>query len=206
MLIKNGGYLNMNLEPLPYAYNALEPFIDEATMRVHHDKHHQTYFDKFQTAIAGTSLAGKDVVEILSNISKIPAEIRTAVVNHGGGHYHHRFFWSLLKKDVPFEGKVATLIIKKYGSYEQFKEEFTAKALSVFGSGWTWLVWNGKEIEIINTPNQDSLLSLGKKLLLGVDVWEHAYYLKYQNRRAEYVENFFKVINWRKVDEYFMKA
>ena len=195
----------MILEPLPYAYDSLEPYLDEATMRIHHDKHHQAYFDNFMKAISGSSLERKEVKEILSNPSKIPAEIKTAVINHGGGYYHHSFFWTILKKKVEFKGEIAEAIKKKWGSFDNFKEEFSKAALTVFGSGWAWLVYD-KGIEIIQTKNQDCPLSLGKVPLLGIDVWEHAYYLKYQNRRAEYIENFFKIINWVQVDEYYKKA
>ncbi|HLC88600.1 MAG TPA: superoxide dismutase [Candidatus Nanoarchaeia archaeon] len=195
----------MILEPLPYAYDSLEPYLDEATMRIHHDKHHQAYFDNFMKAISGSSLERKEVKEILSNPSKIPAEIKTAAINHGGGYYHHSFFWTILKKKVEFKGEIAEAIKKKWGSFDNFKEEFSKAALTVFGSGWAWLVYD-KGIEIIQTKNQDCPLSLGKVPLLGIDVWEHAYYLKYQNRRAEYIENFFKIINWVQVDEYYKKA
>ena len=195
----------MGLELLPYEYNALEPYIDETTMRIHHDKHHQAYFDNFMKAISGSSLERKEVKEILSNPSKIPAEIKTAAINHGGGYYHHSFFWTILKKKVEFKGEIAEAIKKKWGSFDNFKEEFSKAALTVFGSGWAWLVYD-KGIEIIQTKNQDCPLSLGKVPLLGIDVWEHAYYLKYQNRRAEYIENFFKIINWVQVDEYYKKA
>jgi Fe-Mn family superoxide dismutase len=192
----------MNIEQLPYAYNALEPYIDEATMKIHHDKHHQTYFDKYTAAIANNKkLQAMDVKDVLRNLAGIPDEIKQAVINHGGGYYHHNFLWTILKKNVPFKGKVADAIVKKWGSYEAFKEVFTKEALSVFGSGWTWLVLTDKGLEIMSTKNQDSPLSLGKKPLLCIDVWEHAYYLKYQNKRAEYAEAFFHVINWKQVEE-----
>jgi len=192
------------IEPLPYAYNALEPYIDEATMRVHHDKHHQTYFDKYMAAIANNKkLQSMNVTEVLKNLVRVPDDIKQAVINHGGGHYHHRFFWSILKKDAAFKGKIADAIVKKWGSYEKFKEAFTQQALSVFGSGWTWLVTGKDGLEIVNTKNQDSPVSMGKEPLLCIDVWEHAYYLKYQNKRAEYIEAFFHVINWQQVEKYY---
>nr|MBA4404803.1 superoxide dismutase [Nanoarchaeum sp.] len=195
------------LESLPYAYNALEPFIDEQTMRIHHDKHHQTYFDKFLAAIENhKELKNKDVKEILAHLDKIPTEIRTAVTNHGGGYYNHNFFWSILKKNVKFEGEIAKEIIKKWGSFEKFKEEFTNNALGVFGSGWAWLVLDKNELKIVKTSNQDSVISLGMIPLITIDVWEHAYYLKYQNKRADYVEAFFNVINWKKANEYYLEA
>jgi len=193
------------LEPLPYAYESLEPYLDEATMRIHHDKHHQAYFDNFMKTITGSKIEGKDVKVILSDLSKVPAEIKQAVVNHGGGYYHHSFFWTILKKNVEFKGEVAEAIKKKWGSFDEFKEDFSKAALTVFGSGWAWLVYD-KSLEIIQTKNQDCPLSIGKVPLLGIDVWEHAYYLKYQNRRAEYIENFFKIINWKNVNEYYQEA
>ena len=193
------------LEPLPYAYGSLEPYLDEATMRIHHDKHHQAYFDNFMKAIAGSKIEGKNVKLILSDLSKVPAEIKQAVVNHGGGYYHHSFFWTILKKNVEFKGEVAEAIKKKWGSFDEFKEDFSKAALTVFGSGWAWLVYD-KSLEIIQTKNQDCPLSIGKVPLLGIDVWEHAYYLRYQNRRAEYIENFFKIINWKNVNEYYQEA
>ena len=191
---------------LPYKYDALEPFIDAETMRVHHDLHYKTYFEKFNAALEKyPALQKKDVQEILADLKKVPAEIKTAVINHGGGYYHHDLLWPLLKKDVPFKGEIAAAIIKKWGSYDAFKAEMSQKALAVFGSGWTWLVWNGKELELMNTANQESPVSVGKVILLVLDVWEHAYYLKYQNRRAEYVENFFKVVNWEKINERYLR-
>ena len=197
----------INIEPLPYSYDALEPFIDQETMKIHHDKHHQIYYDNFMIAIKDQpELQNKKVEDILKNINTIPEIIRSAVINHGGGYYHHSFFWTILKKDLPFKGKIAEAIIKEFGSYEKFKEEFIKSAKSLFGSGWTWLVKDQKgKLEIINTKNQDSPLSLGKIPLLTVDVWEHAYYLKYQNRRPDYIKAFFEVINWEKVNEHFYK-
>ncbi len=195
------------LEPLPYAYYALEPFIDEQTMRVHHDKHHQTYLDKYTAAIEKfPELRAKKVEEVLSDLKKIPAEVKTAIVNHGGGYANHKFFWEVLKKDTKCDGKILAEFNRTFGNYDKFKEEFSKAALGLFGSGWVWLVYDAKKkkVEIITTANQDSPLSIGKVPLLTLDVWEHAYYLKYQNRRAEYVENFFKVINWDKVNELFL--
>lgn len=190
------------LPPLPYAYNALEPFIDEKTMNIHHTKHHQTYVDKLNAALEGhNELADLPVEALLKNLDQVPEKIRTAVRNHGGGHANHSFFWPLLKKDVPYEGGIREHIDSGFGSFEAFRKEFTTKASLLFGSGWTWLVTDGGKLEIITTPNQDSPVSLGKKPLLGLDVWEHAYYLKYQNRRPEYIEAFFNVINWEKVNE-----
>jgi Fe-Mn family superoxide dismutase len=195
------------LEPLPYAYDALEPYIDEQTMRIHHAKHHQAYIDKLNAAIEGQkSLQDMKPEELLKNLDTIPETIRTAVRNHGGGHVNHSFFWPLLKKNVTLKGKVKDAINAKFGGFGSFKKVFSSAAALLFGSGWTWLVLDKSDLQIITTPNQDSPFSQGKIPLLGLDVWEHAYYLKYQNRRPEYVEAFFNVINWDKVDEHFRAA
>ena len=194
-------------KPLPYAYDALEPFIDKETMMIHHNKHHKAYFDKFITAITGTPLEKRDVKDILTELKSVPEGILTPIVNNGGGYYHHTFFWDILKKDVIFEGEIAEAITKKWGSFDKFKEEFSKSALTLFGSGWGWLVLNeNKELKLIQTSNQDCPLSIGKIPLLCIDVWEHAYYLKYQNKRPEYVENFFKVINWSTVNRHYLNA
>ena len=192
------------LPELGYGYDALEPFIDAKTMEIHHGKHHQGYVDKLNKALEGKKdLQGKKVEELLKELNKIPEDIRTAVRNNGGGHANHSFFWPLLKKNVEFKGEVAEAIKKRFGSFEKFKEEFSNSAAGRFGSGWAWLVLNSGKLEIMSTANQDSPLSEGKIPGLGLDVWEHAYYLKYQNRRPEYIEAFFKIINWNKVDEHF---
>mgnify|MGYP001552328761 FL=1 len=199
--------MNHTLHALPYAYNALEPYFDEQTMQIHHTKHHQTYVDKLNAALEGhANLQNKSAEELISDLNAIPEMIRTAVRNHGGGHANHSFFWPLLWKEVDFSGDVAKAINKKFGDYDTFKEEFSNSAALLFGSGWTWLVVNNGELEITTTPNQDSPLSEGHIPILGLDVWEHAYYLKYQNRRPEYIAAFFNVINWQKVDENFKKA
>lgn len=190
------------LPKLGYAYNALEPYIDEQTMILHHTKHHQTYTDKFNAALENNpELQSKKAEDIIAELNKVPESIRTAVKNNGGGYINHNFFWEILKKDVKFTGKIADEINKKWGNFEAFKKEFSDAALTQFGSGWAWLVKDktGK-LQIIKTANQDSPLSQGLTPLMCIDVWEHAYYLKYQNRRAEYIENFFKVINWEKVN------
>lgn len=194
------------LEPLPYEYDALEPYLDKETMMIHHDKHHQAYHDKFMKAVSGTELEGKDVKEILSDLDSVPSEIKQAVINHGGGYYHHSFFWSVLKKDVPFEGEVAEAIKEKWGSLDAFKEEFTKAAATVFGSGWVWLVLDGEELAIVKSSNQDSPVSEGKTLLLGLDVWEHSYYIRFQNRRAEYIDAFWNVVNWEQVNKYYSES
>jgi Fe-Mn family superoxide dismutase len=199
--------MSHTLPALPYAYNALEPYFDEQTMQIHHTKHHQTYVDKLNAALEGhANLQNKSAEELISDLNAVPEKIRTAVRNHGGGHANHSFFWPLLWKEVDFSGDVAKAINKKFGDYDTFKEEFSNSAALLFGSGWTWLVVNNGELEITTTPNQDSPLSQGHIPILGLDVWEHAYYLKYQNRRPEYIAAFFNVINWQKVDENFKKA
>ncbi len=192
------------LPKLPYAYDALEPHIDKQTMEIHHTKHHKTYVDKLNAALESTpDLKDKPVEELLKNLNTVPEAIRTAVRNHGGGHYNHSLFWKMMAPNAGGNpsGAVSEEINKKFGSFEKFKEAFANSAVGVFGSGWTWLVWNGKEVEIVNTSNQDSPLSTGKTPLLGIDVWEHSYYLKVQNRRPEYVSNWWNVVNWNQVNE-----
>lgn len=196
--------MSYKLPDLPYAYDALEPFIDKETMTIHHDKHHNAYVTKLNAALEGhDDLAKKSVEELITDLNAVPEAIRTAVRNHGGGHANHTFFWNILKKDVAFGGPIADAINGTFGSLDGFKEKFSAAAGGVFGSGWAWLVDNGGKLEILGTPNQDSPLSQGKKPLIGIDVWEHAYYLKYQNRRPEYVDAFFNVINWDAVNDNF---
>ncbi len=196
------------LPKLEYAYDSLEPFIDKQTMMIHHDKHHQAYTDKFNTALEKhPELKIKNAEDLLKNLSKIPEDIRTAVKNQGGGYVNHSFFWTILKKNAKIKGKIKEAIDKKFGSFDKFKEELTNASAGLFGSGWAWLVVNEEgELEIITTPNQDSPLSIGKIPVLVIDIWEHAYYLKYQNRRPEYIENFFNVINWDKANNNFLKA
>ena len=195
------------LPELSYAYNALEPYFDEATMRIHHTKHHQTYVDKLNSALADHSeLQEKSVEALLKDLDSIPSAIRTAVRNHGGGHFNHSFFWPLLRKETPYGGSVAAAIDQTFGGFDQFKQRFSSAAALLFGSGWTWLVIGSGELEIVTTPNQDNPLSQDKIPVLGLDVWEHAYYLKYQNRRPEYIEAFFNVINWEQVNQYYEVA
>ena len=195
------------LPKLPYAYNALEPNIDAKTMEIHYTKHHQAYIDKLNAALEKHSnLQGKDVDELLKGINNIPEDIKVAVKNHGGGHSNHSLFWQLLKKGEKCSGKISKAIDKTFGNFEEFKKKFTETALNRFGSGWVWLVFHNGKLEITSTGNQDSPLMEGKIPVLGLDVWEHAYYLKYQNRRAEYVEAFFNIINWKKVDELYDKV
>jgi len=202
-----GGIMIHKLPALPYAYNALEPYIDEQTMQIHHTKHHQTYVDKLNAALEGyEDLQKKSAEDLIQDLNSIPEKIRTAVRNHGGGHANHSFFWQLLWKEVDLGGEVAAAIKSKFGDYDTFKEQFSNAAALLFGSGWAWLVVNNSELEITTTPNQDSPLSQGQIPILGLDVWEHAYYLKYQNRRPEYINAFFNIINWEKVDENFKAA
>ena len=192
------------LPGIDYAYDALEPYIDARTMEIHHTKHHQTYIDKLNAALENhPALQEASVQELVSALDTVPETIRTAVRNHGGGHANHSFFWPLLKKDVAPGGEVVNAINHKWGGLDQFRSEFASTATLLFGSGWTWLVWNGNDLEITTTPNQDSPLSRGHQPVLGLDVWEHAYYLKYQNRRPDYIEAFFNVINWAQVDANF---
>jgi Fe-Mn family superoxide dismutase len=196
-----------SLPPLPYEYNALEPYIDEETMKIHHTKHHQTYVDKLNAALKGhDDLSALEVDDLVKKLDSVPEQIRTAVRNHGGGHSNHTFFWHLLKKDVEFGGAVKEAIEEQCGGYDKFKDDFSTRAALLFGSGWTWLTVDGGKLEIVTTPNQDSPLSIGKTPLIGIDVWEHAYYLKYQNRRPDYINAFFEVINWDRVNDLYLKA
>jgi Fe-Mn family superoxide dismutase len=190
------------LPQLPYDYNALEPHIDARTMEIHHSKHHAGYVNKLNAALEGSGLENKPVDELLKDLSAIPENIRTAVRNNGGGHSNHTLFWQILSADggMP-EGRVADMINETFGSFEVFKEQFSNAAATRFGSGWAWLVVNGGALEIVSTANQDTPLSDGKTPILGLDVWEHAYYLNYQNRRPDYIEAFFSVVNWAKVNE-----
>ena len=192
------------LESLPYAYDALEPIIDARTMEIHHSRHHQTYIDKLNAALEGhVGLQSRPVQALLRDMDIVPQEIRTAVRNHGGGHANHTLFWPLLKKGVEFRGDVADAIARDLGGFDAFKADFSSAATLLFGSGWAWLVSDHGQLEIMTTANQDSPLMHGKTPILGIDVWEHAYYLSYQNRRPDYVEAFFQVINWDQVNENF---
>jgi superoxide dismutase, Fe-Mn family len=187
------------LPPLPYTFDALEPYLDARTMELHHDKHHAAYVANLNKAIAPyPELGKKPIEELLAGLDTVPENIRTAVRNQGGGHYNHSLFWQMLKKDAGGpEGALAAAIDKSFSSFGAFKDKLSETAVKVFGSGWAWLVVGpNQQLSIESTPNQDSPVSQGKQPLLGVDVWEHAYYLKYQNRRPEYVAAFFHVINW----------
>ena len=193
------------LPPLPYPYDALEPHIDEATMKLHHGKHHQAYVDKLNAAIASSEWESKSLDEIMASLDKVPDKIKAAVRNNGGGHYNHSLFWQWMSPTGGGEptGKLAEAINAKFGSFAKFKEEFEAAGMSRFGSGWVWLIQDGSELSITTTPYQDCPVSEGKKVLLGNDLWEHAYYLKYQNRRPEYLAAWWNVVNWNKVAELF---
>jgi superoxide dismutase, Fe-Mn family len=188
---------------LPYDYDALEPHIDEATMKVHHDKHHQAYVDKANDALAGTEWDGKSIEEVLQNLDSLPADKQGPVRNNGGGHYNHSLFWESMSPDGGGEpsGALGDAINSAFGSYDGFKEKLKATGVGQFGSGWAWLVHDGSGLAIVGTPNQDSPLSKGQTPLVGVDVWEHAYYLKYQNKRPDYLDAWFNTIDWGKVSE-----
>ncbi len=196
------------LPPLPYANDALEPHIDAKTMEIHHDKHHNTYVEKLNDAVKGTEFADMDINELMRNLSSVPQDKQTAVRNNGGGHANHTFFWNLLAPGGSSQptGQLATAIDQKFGSFDKFKEEFEAKAAGQFGSGWGWLVVNNGELEIVSTPNQDTPLSEGKTPVIGVDVWEHAYYLKYQNKRPDYLKAVWNVINWDVAEQNYQAA
>jgi superoxide dismutase, Fe-Mn family len=188
---------------LPYAYDALEPHIDEATMRVHHDKHHQAYVDKANAALEGTQHAGAPIEDVLRDLSVLPDDKRTAVRNNGGGHYNHSLFWESMSPDGGGEpsGDVASAIADAFGSFGDFQAKFKETGVNQFGSGWSWLVLDGSNLAVVGTPNQDNPVSQGQVPLLGVDVWEHAYYLKYQNKRPDYIDAWWNVVNWSKVEE-----
>lgn len=186
------------LPPLGYANDALEPHIDAQTMEIHHDKHHNTYVTNLNNAVEGTEFADLDINELIGNLDKVPADKQTAVRNNGGGHANHTFFWELIAPGGASEptGALANAINAAFGSFDAFKEKFEAAGAGRFGSGWAWLVKDGDGVAIESTPNQDSPVMDGKTPVLGVDVWEHAYYLKYQNRRPEYLKAFWNVVNW----------
>ena len=191
--------------PLPYPYDALEPYIDKQTMELHHDKHHQAYVDNANDGLANTAYANASVEEVLTNLDKIPEQVREKVRNNAGGHYNHTLFWQMMKPQGGGEpsGALAQAIDSAFGSFAQFKEQFKAAAVGRFGSGWAWLVHDGTGLKIVSTPNQDSPISQGMTPLLGIDVWEHAYYLKYQNRRPEYIDNWWNTVNWEFVAQRF---
>jgi Fe-Mn family superoxide dismutase len=196
------------LPPLPYDYAALEPHIDEQTMRIHHDKHHQTYVDKANAALAGTEWADTPAEEILHHLDKVSLEKRTAIRNHVGGVVNHTFFWESMGPGKGGEpsGALAAAIEHDFGDFGSFKQQLTDESVNHFGSGWGWLVNNGLKLEVLSTLNQDSPISLGMSPLLACDVWEHAYYLKYQNRRPDYVAAWWNVVDWDKVAARFAES
>jgi Fe-Mn family superoxide dismutase len=197
------------LPDLPYAYDALEPHIDEQTMRIHHDKHHAGYVKKLNAALEGNSdLQNKNVEDILRNIEQVPENIRTAVRNNGGGHANHSLFWEIMSPNGGGEpsGALADAIKKAFGDFNSFKEKFSTAAGGQFGSGWGWLVVGNGGVDVISTANQDSPYMQGKTPILGLDVWEHAYYLKYQNKRPDYISNWWNVVNWGEVSKRYDAA
>lgn len=196
------------LPPLPYDYAALEPHIDEQTMRLHHDKHHQTYIDKANAALSGTQWADSPVEEVLRSLDQLPDDIRTAVRNNAGGHANHALFWEIMSPDgggAP-GGDLGAAIDSTFGGLDALKEQVNTAGANQFGSGWAWLVWDGRGLAVTSTPNQDSPISAGQVPLLGIDVWEHAYYLKYQYKRPAYIDAWWNVVNWAKVAELYAAA
>jgi superoxide dismutase, Fe-Mn family len=194
--------------PLPYPYDALEPHIDEQTMHLHHDKHHQAYVDNANKALEGTEWADRPVEEVLANLEILPDDKRTAVQNNAGGHYNHSLFWEIMSPDGGGEpsGSLAAAIESTFEGLDQLKEQVNDAGVKRFGSGWTWLVHDGTGLAVVSTANQDSPISDGQTPLLGIDVWEHAYYLKYQNRRPEYLGAWWNVVNWRAVQQRYDEA
>ena len=193
---------------LPYAYDALEPHIDAQTMQIHHDKHHQAYVDKVNAALSGTEWDGKPIVDVLKSLDALPADKQKAVRNNGGGHYNHSLFWEWLSPDgggAP-DGALAEAIDAAFGSFADFQAKFKDAGVNQFGSGWSWLIHDGSGLAVTSTPNQDNPVSAGQTPLLGADVWEHAYYLKYQNKRPDYIDAWWNVVNWAKVEEGFSAA
>ena len=194
------------LPPLPYPYDALEPHIDARTMAIHHTKHHQAYVNNLNAAIQkAPELADKSLDDLMRDVNSLPESVRTAVRNNGGGHWNHSLFWQLMGPGKGGEprGALADAIKQSFGDFSKFKEQFAAAAAGRFGSGWAWLVADGGKLSITTTPNQDNVLMDGKKAILGLDVWEHAYYLKYQNRRPDYVSAWWNVVNWDEVASRF---
>lgn len=201
--------MTYTLPDLPYAYDALEPYIDVETMHLHHDKHHNTYVTNLNAAIdKHPELGTKSVEELIADMDSIPEDIRTAVRNNGGGHANHAFFWEIMAPNAGGAptGEIKDAIDAAFGSFDKLKEEFKTAATGRFGSGWAWLVLNNGKLEVTSTPNQDSPLMDGKTPVLGLDVWEHAYYLNYKNVRPEYIDAFWNVVNWDKVNEHFSAA
>jgi Fe-Mn family superoxide dismutase len=191
--------------PLPYDYKALEPHIDEQTMRIHHDKHHQAYVDKVNAALEGTDWADRDIEEVLRSLDRIPEDKRNVVRNNGGGHYNHTLFWESMSPDGGGEpgGELGDAIASAFGSFQDFQAKLKDAGVNQFGSGWAWLVTDADGLAVVSTPNQDNPISAGRTPLLGVDVWEHAYYLKYQNRRPDYIDAWWNSVAWETVAQRF---
>jgi len=195
------------LPKLNYEYNALEPYIDARTMEIHHSKHHAGYTKNFNAALEKAEISGKSAEEIVANIKELPSEIQIAVRNNGGGYVNHKLFWTILSADKSEPStELKKAIETKFGSFDEFKEKFSAAAKTRFGSGWAWLIVSNGELEIMSTPNQDTPLMEGKTPILALDVWEHVYYLKYQNKRPDYVSAFWNVVNWEEVSKRFKEA
>ncbi len=194
------------LPELPYSYDALEPYIDEMTMRIHHDKHHGTYVTNLNDFLKGQDkFLNMDVYELMNHLDEVPQEVRMKVRNNGGGHANHTFFWKIMGPKMGGEplGAVANAIKSTFGNFAKFQEAFSKAGVGRFGSGWAWLVADGRKLTIMDTPNQDNPWMEGKTPILGIDVWEHAYYLKYQNRRADYIKAWWSVVNWKEVESRF---
>jgi Fe-Mn family superoxide dismutase len=200
--------MTYTVPPLPYAYDALEPHIDKRTMQIHHDKHHQAYVDKLNAALEGTDLADTPIEELLHNLDAVPEAKRAAVRNNGGGHYNHTMFWESMSPDGGGEpaGELAQAIDSAFGSFTDLKAKMKTAGVNQFGSGWTWLVHDGTDLAVIGTPNQDTPLSFGQVPLVGIDVWEHAYYLEYQNRRPDYIDAWWNIVDLTRVAERFAAA
>ena len=196
-----------SVPPLPYDYNALEPYIDEPTMHLHYDKHHAAYVAKLNSALEGTPWAEKNIKDVLKSLDELPEDIRTAVRNNGGGHYNHSLFWAMMKPNGEGKpkGSLADAINTDFGSFEAFQKKFTDEAVGRFGSGWAWLVTKDGKLSVMSTPNQDNPIMDDPdcRVLLGLDVWEHAYYLRYMNKRPDYIAAWWKVVNWGYISERF---
>jgi Fe-Mn family superoxide dismutase len=197
------------LPPLPYDFPALEPHIDAKTMEIHHGKHHQTYVNNLNAAIEkAPELASKSLDDLMRNASKLPEAVRTAIRNNGGGHWNHSMFWQIMAPKAGGEpsGNLGSAIKSAFGDFAKFREQFSAAGVGRFGSGWAWLINTGGKLSITSTPNQDNPLMEGQKAIMGLDVWEHAYYLKYQNRRPDYINAWWNVVNWKEVEKRFAAA
>lgn len=197
------------LPPLPYDFAALEPHIDAKTMEIHHGKHHQTYVNNLNAAIEkAPELASKSLDDLMRNVNTLPESVRTAVRNNGGGHWNHSMFWQIMGPKAGGEpaGNLGNAIRSAFGDFAKFREQFSAAGVGRFGSGWAWLVNNGGKLSITSTPNQDNPLMEGQRAIMGLDVWEHAYYLKYQNRRPDYITAWWNVVNWKEVEKRFSQA